>query len=61
MCKGNHTCRIQKKVKLKDVDEKVYQSLLKKAPIEWSKSHFKENVKCHMLLNNLCERFNAAI
>ncbi|XP_062100429.1 uncharacterized protein LOC133806329 [Humulus lupulus] len=46
---------------IKDVDEKAYQWLLKKAPTEWSKSHFRESVKCDMLLHNLCESFSAAI
>lgn len=46
---------------LKDVDEKAYKWLLKKTPTEWSKSHFRESVKCDMLLNNLCESFNVTI
>ncbi|XP_062112397.1 uncharacterized protein LOC133823577 isoform X1 [Humulus lupulus] len=46
---------------LKEVDENAYKWLLKKDPKEWSKSHFREVVKCDMCLNNLCESFNLAI
>ena len=46
---------------LKEVDPKAYEWLLNKPPTEWTKSHFRETVKCDMLLNNLCEGFNAAI
>ncbi|XP_060966120.1 uncharacterized protein LOC133034764 [Cannabis sativa] len=46
---------------LKEANEKAYDWLMKKNPSEWSKSHFKFNVKCDVLLNNLCECFNAAI
>ncbi|XP_060963443.1 uncharacterized protein LOC133032970 [Cannabis sativa] len=37
---------------LKDVNERAYNWLAPKNPSEWSKSHFKESVKCDMLLNN---------
>ena len=46
---------------LKDVNERAYNWLAAKNPSEWSKSHFKESVKCDMLLNNVCESFNGAI
>ncbi|CAL9007887.1 unnamed protein product [Prunus brigantina] len=32
-----------------------------KPPRHWSKSHFNTHLKCDMLLNNLCESFNATI
>lgn len=46
---------------LKEVDDKAFQWLMNKPPTQWSKSHFRESVKCDMLLNNLCEGFNSAI
>uniref|UniRef100_A0A803PXQ5 SWIM-type domain-containing protein n=1 Tax=Cannabis sativa TaxID=3483 RepID=A0A803PXQ5_CANSA len=46
---------------LKDVNEGAYNWLAGKNLSEWSKSHFKESVKCDMLLNNICESFNSAI
>ncbi|XP_060962048.1 uncharacterized protein LOC133032194 [Cannabis sativa] len=46
---------------LKEISEPAYNWLMKKAPTEWSKSHFRTSVKCDMLLNNLCESFNSAI
>ena len=30
-------------------------------PRQWSRSHFRETTKCDILLNNLCESFNAVI
>ncbi|XP_062073816.1 uncharacterized protein LOC133778028 isoform X1 [Humulus lupulus] len=45
----------------KQISEPAYTWLSNKAPTEWTKSHFKEHVKCDMLCNNLCESFNAAI
>ncbi|XP_062089420.1 uncharacterized protein LOC133795950 [Humulus lupulus] len=46
---------------LKNVNEGAYNSLSDKTPSEWTKSHMSEYPKCDMLLNNLCESFNAAI
>ena len=46
---------------LKDEDEKAYEWLLKRPASQWSKSHFRDFVKCDMLLNNLCESFNSVI
>ena len=51
----------RKMKELKDVNERAYNWLASKNPSEWSKSHFKESVKCDMLLNNVCESFNGAI
>ena len=46
---------------LKKEDNATYDWLVTKPPIHWSRSHFGIEVKCDMLLNNLCESFNAAI
>ena len=46
---------------LKAEDEKAHTWLLGRDPKQWSKSHFRVDVKCDMLLNNLCESFNSAI
>ncbi|XP_062089370.1 uncharacterized protein LOC133795917 [Humulus lupulus] len=46
---------------LRETSENAYNWLSLKTPSEWSRSHFSEMVKCDMLLNNLCESFNAAI
>ncbi|XP_060963924.1 uncharacterized protein LOC133033253 isoform X2 [Cannabis sativa] len=46
---------------LREMNEPAYQWLLKKDPKEWSRSHFRDGVKCDMLVNNLCESFNSAI
>ncbi|XP_062075862.1 uncharacterized protein LOC133779988 [Humulus lupulus] len=51
----------RKMAELKGVNEKAFDWLMKKSPSEWFKSHFKTDVKCDMLLNNLCESFNTAI
>ncbi|XP_062108696.1 uncharacterized protein LOC133819447 [Humulus lupulus] len=40
---------------MKEVKENAYDWLMKKAPTEWSKSHFRFHVNGDMLLNNLCE------
>ena len=36
---------------LKEVDENVYKWLSAKKPAKWTKSHFREFLKCDMLLN----------
>ena len=46
---------------LKEEDDKAHAWLLKKDPKEWTKSHFRVDVKCDMLINNLCESFNSSI
>ncbi|KAM6548517.1 hypothetical protein CsatB_020193 [Cannabis sativa] len=46
---------------LKNQNESAYNWLAAKPPTEWTKAHFKEGVKCDMLLNNICESFNQAI
>ena len=46
---------------LKDEDEKAYEWLRNKQPSQWTKSHFRVQSKCDMLINNVCEVFNAVI
>ncbi|XP_062089747.1 uncharacterized protein LOC133796292 [Humulus lupulus] len=46
---------------IKSVNEGAFNWLSKKRREEWTKSHFRERVKCDMVLNNLCESFNSAI
>ncbi|CAN6708047.1 unnamed protein product [Malus baccata var. baccata] len=46
---------------MKKLDEKAYNSLVKKPAHHWSKSYFETYIKCDMLLNNLCESFNVVI
>ncbi|XP_062114797.1 uncharacterized protein LOC133826835 [Humulus lupulus] len=46
---------------VKDVSDGAYNWLVGKNPTEWSKSHILEYLKCDILVNNLCESFNAAI
>ncbi|XP_020411996.1 uncharacterized protein LOC18788539 [Prunus persica] len=48
---------------LKKLSKDAYEWLTTpdKPPRHWSKSHFNTHLKCDMLLNNLCESFNATI
>ncbi|CAN6715927.1 unnamed protein product [Malus baccata var. baccata] len=46
---------------VKKLDEKTYKWLVKKHSTQWTKSHIETYLKCDMLLNNLCESFNAVI
>ncbi|KAF7113497.1 hypothetical protein RHSIM_RhsimUnG0116600 [Rhododendron simsii] len=45
----------------KEEDVAAFKLLAKHEPHHWSRSHFSEAPKCDMLLNNLCESFNAAV
>ncbi|KAI5342082.1 hypothetical protein L3X38_009957 [Prunus dulcis] len=47
--------------KRKNEDEKAWKWLKKRPAKNWSRSHFESHFKCDLLLNNLCESFNAAI
>ncbi|XP_019190222.1 PREDICTED: uncharacterized protein LOC109184652 [Ipomoea nil] len=47
--------------KLRDLDEDANQWLGDKSPTEWSRSHFSTNSHCDMLVNNICEPWNASI
>ena len=51
----------QRMQELKDEDQKAYEWLSKREPSQWSKSQFRVQAKCDMLINNICESFNAAI
>ncbi|KAL3744004.1 hypothetical protein ACJRO7_013281 [Eucalyptus globulus] len=46
---------------LKAVDEKAYDWLSQRPPVQWSKSYFRTNSKCDISLNNWCESFNKSI
>ncbi|XP_062100302.1 uncharacterized protein LOC133806195 [Humulus lupulus] len=46
---------------VKDVSDGAYNWLAGKNPTVWSKSHISEYPKCDILVNNLCESFNATI
>ncbi|XP_062105109.1 uncharacterized protein LOC133816824 [Humulus lupulus] len=46
---------------VKSVSDGAYYWLAGKNPTEWTKSHISEYPKCDILVNNLCESFNAAI
>ncbi|KAL0431476.1 UNVERIFIED_CONTAM: hypothetical protein Sradi_0773600 [Sesamum radiatum] len=46
---------------MKQLDSAAFDWFLDKPPHEWSKSHFIDVSKCDMLLNNVCESFNANI
>ncbi|XP_019198223.1 PREDICTED: uncharacterized protein LOC109192079 [Ipomoea nil] len=47
--------------KLRRLDEAAYQWLGDKSPTEWSRSHFSTKSHCDMLVNNICESWNASI
>lgn len=42
-------------------DDKAVEWLADKSPTHWSRAYFNCTPKCDILLNNLCESFNAAI
>ncbi|CAL9014767.1 unnamed protein product [Prunus brigantina] len=46
---------------MKNEDEEAWKWLKKRPARNWSRSHFGSHFKCDLLLNNLCESFNAAI
>ncbi|KAK4392627.1 hypothetical protein Sango_2040500 [Sesamum angolense] len=46
---------------LASLDNVAFDWFHDKPPHEWSKSHFTEVPKCDILLNNVCESFNANI
>ncbi|KAL2493336.1 Uncharacterized protein Adt_28964 [Abeliophyllum distichum] len=47
--------------KIQSISEGAFKWLENKPASQWSRSHFKETTKCDMLLNNMCESFNATI
>ena len=46
---------------MRKVNEEAYKHLLKIPPRYWSKSMFKYNTKCDVLVNNMSETFNSVI
>ncbi|VVA24686.1 PREDICTED: LOC18777017 isoform, partial [Prunus dulcis] len=46
---------------LKKEDADAWGWLIERPVKNWSRSHFATHYKCDLLLNNLCESFNAAI
>ncbi|XP_062100812.1 uncharacterized protein LOC133806743 [Humulus lupulus] len=58
------TTKVEWKNRMNEIKQenfKAYEWLMKKDPEEWTKSHFREHVKCDILINNHCESFNNAI
>lgn len=47
--------------KLKEMDQNVYEWLMKHDLKTWSKAHFSNHTKCNALQNNISESFNAYI
>lgn len=47
--------------KMKQESEVSWKWLHLKFATHWSRSHFKTQYKCDILLNNLCEAFNSSI
>ncbi|XP_022892018.1 uncharacterized protein LOC111406886 [Olea europaea var. sylvestris] len=46
---------------MKMVNEEAFCWFKEKPAAQWTRSHFQENTKCDILLNKLCEAFNASI
>ncbi|KAL0284809.1 UNVERIFIED_CONTAM: hypothetical protein Scaly_2838700, partial [Sesamum calycinum] len=46
---------------LRGKDLKAFKWLAKRPAAQWSRSYFRCNAKCDILLNNMCESFNATI
>lgn len=46
---------------LKDMSIEVYTFMKNINPASWSRSHYKTQFKCDMLLNNMCECWNSQI
>ncbi|KAL6219455.1 hypothetical protein ACLB2K_007214 [Fragaria x ananassa] len=46
---------------LRELDEEAWTWFQDKNPAQWCRAFFKEDCKCDILLNNLCESFNSAI
>ncbi|KAH7844546.1 hypothetical protein Vadar_029198 [Vaccinium darrowii] len=47
--------------RMKEEDEEAHHWLTLEPPQYWSRSHFRDIVKCDMVCNNLCEAFNKAL
>ncbi|XP_040367515.1 uncharacterized protein LOC121050708 [Rosa chinensis] len=46
---------------LRELSEGAWSWFQDKNPAKWSRAYFKDESRCDLLLNNLCESFNAAI
>ncbi|XP_040361818.1 uncharacterized protein LOC121049219 [Rosa chinensis] len=46
---------------MQQLDPQAWQWFQDKNPAQWSRAYFREDGRCDILLNNLCESFNAAI
>ncbi|KAI5349114.1 hypothetical protein L3X38_002001 [Prunus dulcis] len=47
--------------RMKQESEVAWKWLHPKSAVHWSRSHFRSQYKCDILLNNLCEAFNSSI
>ncbi|VVA39758.1 PREDICTED: transposon [Prunus dulcis] len=47
--------------RMKQESEVAWKWLHPKSAVHWSRSHFRTQYKCDILLNNLCEAFNSSI
>ncbi|XP_062086147.1 uncharacterized protein LOC133792255 [Humulus lupulus] len=45
-------------LEIKSINEEAYNWLLAAGPHHWSRSHFRTQPKCDILVNNMCEGFN---
>ncbi|XP_062118566.1 uncharacterized protein LOC133832208 [Humulus lupulus] len=43
---------------IRKINNEAYEWLIAAGPKHWSRSHFRTNHKCDILLNNMCEAFN---
>ncbi|XP_062013910.1 uncharacterized protein LOC133730285 [Rosa rugosa] len=46
---------------LRELSERAWSWFQDKNPAQWSRAYFRDETRCDILLNNLCESFNAAI
>lgn len=60
--RASHHVAFKKQMdKLARLNNEAYQYLKNIPPNHWTRSHFLTNIRCDMLLNNLCESFNSLI
>ncbi|KAL8477002.1 hypothetical protein ACS0TY_029342 [Phlomoides rotata] len=55
---GEFKCRMEE---MRTLNQAAWEWFNNKPPEQWSKAFFSEKSKCDMLLNNVCESFNANI
>lgn len=46
---------------LKELSEQAWTWFQDKNPAQWSRAYFREDSRCDILLNNLCESYNASL